>query len=395
MRKKCFLAMMALAISMSLTVPVTAFGTEVEDTDIIDDEEEAGEQTTVMEEDDDSTESSGNTRTDTTNTNQAATAAKSSDSSLSHLGISPGSLSPAFSSDTHSYTATVDAGVNRISVAATPTNSKAVIAAVNGARSIQAGTNTVTVIVEAENGVTTTYTITVTCGTSAAAQTTADSSQTDTDSAQAAADSAQAEEQPEGTLDIADETADTAEPEEEADDGITFDENGYLIYGGESYIPSVMVPEGEYVSLEKYNQLYNQSQAQRKTYMRLIILLVILLVVAILALVNLIFKLRDQRVDTALGLNREDAGDTPLEPEIDTGMIEDVSIPESLRASLAEEAPVQTPEHRAAGHKTPEKKSTEKKAAEKKTPEKHRKHAEKKVWESAGEELEILDLNDL
>ena len=164
MRKKRFLAIVtAIIFSISLAAPVTVSATEAEEAaDLTDEEQEEGEQTTIVApgaEDEDASgnggsstgSSSGNTGT---GSSAATTTAKSSDSSLSHLGISPGSLSPAFSAGTHEYTATVDAGVTAISVAAKPNSSKAVIASVSGAKSLTPGANTVKVIVEAENGAT-------------------------------------------------------------------------------------------------------------------------------------------------------------------------------------------------------------------------------------------------
>jgi hypothetical protein len=381
------MAMLALVVGMSMAAPMTAFATEAEETgDILEDEETEGEQTTVMAEPEEgsaSTPSTGSTSSAASST--ASSTAKSSDSSLAHLGISPGTLSPAFSSGTHEYTATVDAGVTRISVAAKPNSSKAVIAAVNGAKSIQAGTNTVKVVVEAENGATTTYTITVTCGT-AMAQSSDDTSAAVTQDAEVTGDATETD---------AAETNNIEGSVEElsGEEAVTFDDNGYLVYEGETYIPSAMMPEGEYVSLSKYNNLYDQSQSQSKSYMRLVIVLVILLVVLVLVIVNLIFKLRDQKADAALGLGvshpdrgAREAEKKAAEPEIEedadsTGMIENVSIPDSLKADLTGHTAHE-------GKKHAEKKPVEKKAVEKK-------HPEKKAKKSKEEDFEILDLNDL
>ena len=231
MRKKRFLAIAAaITLSISFTVPVTVFATEVEE-DVIDDEQEEGEQTTIVAPDADSEDTSseegntsGSNSGNAAGNNSGSTAnVKSSDSSLAHLGISPGTLSPAFSAGTHEYTATVDADVTAISVAAKPGNSKAVIASVSGAKSLTPGANTVKVVVEAENGATSTYTITVNCGGATATAQPAPDDTVTTDT-----------EAPEGEISV----VDMPEEEKTKETEVTFDDNGYLIYEGSAYIPS-------------------------------------------------------------------------------------------------------------------------------------------------------------
>ena len=87
---------------------------------------------------------------------------KSADNSLKSLVLSAGALSPKFSPSTTSYTATVDYNVTSIAITAVPSNSKASVVSVSGNEGLKVGANTVTIIVKAENGVTSTYTITVT-----------------------------------------------------------------------------------------------------------------------------------------------------------------------------------------------------------------------------------------
>ncbi len=87
---------------------------------------------------------------------------KSSDSSLSSLIISAGSLSPEFAAGTKDYTTTVDYSVSSLAVTATPTNSKATVTSVTGNDSLEVGENTVRIVVTAENGSTSTYNIVVT-----------------------------------------------------------------------------------------------------------------------------------------------------------------------------------------------------------------------------------------
>lgn len=94
--------------------------------------------------------------------NNTVTAAQSADNSLKSLTISPGTLSPAFSWKTTTYSATVGNDVTSIAVSATPSNDKAVVESVSGNDSLKVGSNVVTVVVKAENGVTATYKINVT-----------------------------------------------------------------------------------------------------------------------------------------------------------------------------------------------------------------------------------------
>lgn len=388
MRKKRFLAIAAaITLSISFTVPVTVFATEVEE-DVIDDEQEEGEQTTIVAPDADSEDTSseegntsGSNSGNAAGNNSGSTAnVKSSDSSLAHLGISPGTLSPAFSAGTHEYTATVDADVTAISVAAKPGNSKAVIASVSGAKSLTPGANTVKVVVEAENGATSTYTITVNCGGATATAQPAPDDTVTTDT-----------EAPEGEISV----VDTPEEEKTKETKVTFDDNGYLIYEGNAYIPSSMMPEGEYVSLDKYNKLYEQAQTQKTKYMRLLIILIVLLVLALIVILNLALKLRDVRQDEKLGLTgiaddelqkrkkskeakpRKETREKVVQKtgaqamQTDTSMIPGVKMPDEMKTSRTEKAP------NPGRSPKPEK------------PVKTAKSAEKM------EDLEILDLNDL
>ena len=87
---------------------------------------------------------------------------KSSDSSLSSLIISAGSLSPEFAAGTKDYTTTVDYSVSSLAVTATPADSKATVTSVTGNDSLEVGENMVSIVVTAENGATSTYNIVVT-----------------------------------------------------------------------------------------------------------------------------------------------------------------------------------------------------------------------------------------
>lgn len=85
----------------------------------------------------------------------------SSDSSLKALAVSPGTLSPQFSSGNTNYSMTVSSSTTKLAVSATANHSAAKVS-VSGANSLQVGTNWVTVTVIAEDGTQTHYSIKVT-----------------------------------------------------------------------------------------------------------------------------------------------------------------------------------------------------------------------------------------
>lgn len=87
---------------------------------------------------------------------------KSSNASLGSLVISAGTLSPEFSVATKDYTATVDYSCSSLAVTANPADSKASVTSVTGNDSLEVGENTVSVVVTAEDGSTSTYNIVVT-----------------------------------------------------------------------------------------------------------------------------------------------------------------------------------------------------------------------------------------
>lgn len=94
------------------------------------------------------------------NGSTTAASASSDDASLSSLQISPGTLSPAFSADVDSYTASVSLDTEKLTVSAVPASDKATVAL--SGTDLQEGENTVTCTVTAEDGTTVrTYTILV------------------------------------------------------------------------------------------------------------------------------------------------------------------------------------------------------------------------------------------
>lgn len=88
---------------------------------------------------------------------------RSSNCNLKSLQISPGTLEPAFSPSTTSYSVQVDEDVTSMVVSAVAEDEKATTA-VKGAGLIEPGANTVTVTVTAENGAVKVYTLSVAAG---------------------------------------------------------------------------------------------------------------------------------------------------------------------------------------------------------------------------------------
>lgn len=103
-----------------------------------------------------------------------------SDATLSSLSISPGTLSPNFSSKTTSYSVNVGADVTKLIVSANPQDSQASVA-ISGNTDLQDGVNTVYVIVTAQSGTKKTYTISVNKGDGNTEETTEDSEDTSTE----------------------------------------------------------------------------------------------------------------------------------------------------------------------------------------------------------------------
>jgi hypothetical protein len=96
----------------------------------------------------------------------------SSDATLSSLGISSGTLTPAFASGTTSYTDSVANSVSSVTVTPTTNQANATVkvngvavtsGSSSGAITLNVGSNAITTLVTAQNGTTTkTYTIVVT-----------------------------------------------------------------------------------------------------------------------------------------------------------------------------------------------------------------------------------------
>ena len=110
----------------------------------------------------DNKDNSGGNDSNANKDNENKEEKKSSNASLGSLVISAGTLSPEFSAATKDYTATVDYSCSSLAVTANPADSKASVTSVTGNDSLEVGENTVSVVVTAEDGSTSTYNIVVT-----------------------------------------------------------------------------------------------------------------------------------------------------------------------------------------------------------------------------------------
>lgn len=88
--------------------------------------------------------------------------AASTDSTLKSLTLSDGTLNPSFKSETKNYTATVPASITSVTVNAVPNSVYGKIKEIKGTTNLQFGSNTIEVVVEAEDKSTSSYFINLT-----------------------------------------------------------------------------------------------------------------------------------------------------------------------------------------------------------------------------------------
>ncbi len=88
---------------------------------------------------------------------------RDNNSKLNSLQVNPGTLAPTFNAGTTSYTVTVPADTREVTIAATAQSSKATVS-VSGGKDLKLGANEAKVVVTAENGSTSVYTLTIMCG---------------------------------------------------------------------------------------------------------------------------------------------------------------------------------------------------------------------------------------
>lgn len=313
----------------------------------------------------------------TTTTTTTTTTASQSDSSLAELGISPGTISPSFSSTVTEYYATLEAGTTEIKVFATPNSSAAGIAWVTGSKTLVDGENTVKVCCGAPNGDATVYIIHVTVGsgttsttdtstgTSTDTSTTTDTStstdtstdaSTQTDTNTGTDTSTTTDTITDATIDgdtaiegdVVDEVT-SAEDDGELEDGskrvrAKLDRDGNLIYKKKVYSLNSDIPSGDYVSTEKYNSIYEQYQAARKKNTMIIIIAAIVAVVLIIVIINLIMRIKDKKEELETFYANEPFGDAPgVEPNFEpkreavkrTESVERTRVPEPVAPTPA------------------------------------------------------------
>ncbi|HEV7402338.1 MAG TPA: cadherin-like beta sandwich domain-containing protein [Chthoniobacteraceae bacterium] len=87
---------------------------------------------------------------------------KSADASLASLGLSAGTLSPAFASGTTAYTVNVPFATVSTTITAAATHAAATVSGSTGAQPLAVGVNHLAVVVTAEDGNATTYLVTIT-----------------------------------------------------------------------------------------------------------------------------------------------------------------------------------------------------------------------------------------
>lgn len=139
---------------------------------------------------------------------------QSADNSLASLSLSSGTLSPAFQYNVTSYTAEVANNVTSVAVSAKPSNAGATVESVTGGENLSVGKNTIQVVVKAENGVTATYTITVT-----------------------------RRAEGEDVADPGQEGEDTPDIESDLQEGVYYEIDGARLYPS-GVIPETLIPEG-------------------------------------------------------------------------------------------------------------------------------------------------------
>ena len=109
-----------------------------------------------------SNKSDSSNGSDASDNNSDDNKTKSADNSLASLTLSSGSLSPAFKYNVTNYTVEVANDVTSVVVSAKTSNANATVESVKGGENLSVGANKIQIVVKAENGVTATYTITVT-----------------------------------------------------------------------------------------------------------------------------------------------------------------------------------------------------------------------------------------
>ena len=214
----------------------------------------------------------------------AAQTTLSADNSLEVLSLSAGTLSPDFTGKTVQYTATVPNDVTSVTVTATPVNEFATVESITGNDNLQVGTNTIKVVVKAQNGALAQYTITLTREDGQAADGTADQPADGTDG--------QNTDQPAETADgqNTDQPADAADGQvtDQPVDGTT-DQSAEADAGDDEDTSNM-----EYLQ-QQYNDLSEQYTKEKSFSRNMMGIMAFVIAVLVVIIVNLL--LRGRRTD--------------------------------------------------------------------------------------------------
>ena len=214
----------------------------------------------------------------------AAQTTLSADNSLEVLSLSAGTLSPDFTGKTVQYTATVPNDVTSVTVTATPVNEFATVESITGNDNLQVGTNTIKVVVKAQNGALAQYTITLTREEGQAADGTADQPADGTDG--------QNTDQPAETADgqNTDQPADAADGQvtDQPVDGTT-DQSAEADAGDDEDTSNM-----EYLQ-QQYNDLSEQYTKEKSFSRNMMGIMAFVIAVLVVIIVNLL--LRGRRTD--------------------------------------------------------------------------------------------------
>lgn len=219
----------------------------------------------------------------------AAQTTLSADNSLEVLSLSAGTLSPDFTGKTVQYTAVVPNDVTSVTVTATPVNEFATVESITGNDNLQVGTNTIKVIVKAQNGALAQYTITLTREDAQAADGAAEQPADGTDgTAEQPADGTDgtAEQPADGTDGTAEQPADgtdgqnTDQPVDAADQSAQTD-------AGDDEDTSNM----EYLQ-QQYNDLSEQYTKEKSFSRNVMGIMAFVIAVLVVIIVNLLLRAR-------------------------------------------------------------------------------------------------------
>ncbi len=209
----------------------------------------------------------------------AAQTTLSADNSLEVLSLSAGTLSPDFTGKTVQYTATVPNDVTSVTVTATPVNEFATVQSITGNDNLQVGTNTIKVVVKAQNGALAQYTITLTREDGQTADQAAEQPTDGTVDQPADGTDGQATEQPADGAD-----GQTAEQPADGTDGQAADQNTEIETEEEEDVSNM-----EYLQQE-YNDLSEQYAKEKSFSRNMMGIMAFVIAVLVVIIINLLLR---------------------------------------------------------------------------------------------------------